>query len=936
MAQPKFGIGIDLGTSNSVLAFSPLGREGGSQVLSITQWDTPSTVIDSATLPSFLYLPEEAVAAQIRGRGLDLDLAGWVVGRLAQRKASETPGRVAKSAKSWLCHQAADRSAAFLPWGSDAPAQQEKISPVYASSLILAHLRAAWNGRFAGQGSDFAFDAQDITITVPASFDADAQRLTLAAAEQAGYPASVRLIEEPQAAFYWWLEQQAGGGDPWRALPNPDADARHVLVIDIGGGTSDFSLFELRREEGGRDPVIKRVAVSDHILLGGDNIDLAIAHLLEQRLTTGEGGLSAAQWDHLVARCRSLKERVFGGEAAPDEIFTVSIPGRGSSLFAGSLSAQATRAELEALLLDGFLPDCLAADRPRRALGAITEFGLPYAFDGAITRHLAAFLRDRPAVDAVLFNGGSLHPRRLRERLRGQIGKWQDGRLPQVLENAELDLAVAHGAAYSGALLRRKARRIEAGAARAVFVEAHSIAANGGEAARRSLVCILPYGALPAQTFELADLDLRLRINTLVRFQVYTSTRNDEKNVGDVVELVPEEFHALPPLETVATLAGPARGELASTIPVALDASVNELGLLQLSCRSLAPGVSQSWPLEFNLRPHEGDSPAAAREPPKQGQAGPGVVPDALAEAGRRINAAFTRSSGKGEKPSAPKLLQSLEQALGRSRGEWNGTLLRGLWTSLEACETGRALSVEHEEAWLILAGFLLRPGFGVAMDELRIDSLWRILSEGPRFAGKRTKLQEYILWRRVAGGLSRERQEMLLSAEQDKLRQQKNAPPELIRMAGSFERIGDALKADLIGRFIGTAVELASQKKHCAPYLAALGLLLNRTPLYGGPENIAAPALVEKAYEAFRRFDWSDPEFAEAQVLFQRAARAVDDRRLDAPRSLRNQIADKLEKIGVAAVKTGRLRNVVPVERAERLSLYGEAVPPGLILSGD
>src|SRR5271166_2451445 len=279
MAHPKFSIGIDLGTSNSVLAYSPLSGAGGSDVLAVPQSDTPSAVIDSATVPSFLYLPEEAVAAQTRGRGLDID--GWIVGRLAQRKASEAPGRVAQSAKSWLCHHAADRSAPFLPWGSDTLTQQEKISPVYASALILGHLRAAWNACFAGQGPAFAFDAQDITITVPASFDAVAQRLTLDAAKQAGFPDHVRLLEEPQAAFYRWLEQHAGRSDPLGEVLDAQTAVRHVLVIDVGGGTSDFSLFELSREEGERDPVIKRIAVSDHILLGGDNMDLAIAHLLE-------------------------------------------------------------------------------------------------------------------------------------------------------------------------------------------------------------------------------------------------------------------------------------------------------------------------------------------------------------------------------------------------------------------------------------------------------------------------------------------------------------------------------------------------------------------------------------------------------------------------------------------------------------------------------
>jgi molecular chaperone DnaK (HSP70) len=919
MTQPKFSIGIDLGTSNSVLAFSPLSGEGGAEVLDIPQWDTTSTVSDSQTLPSFLYLPEEAVAAEFRGRGLNA--GGWVVGKLARRRASETPGRVVKSAKSWLCHHAADRSAPFLPWGSDALTNAEKISPVTASANILAQCRAAWNARFGPQGPEFAFNAQNVTITVPASFDAAAQRLTLDAAEQAGFPDDVRLLEEPQAAFYWWLESQAGGDEP----PSEETATRHVLVVDVGGGTSDFSLFELTQHKGEREPAIKRVAVSDHILLGGDNIDLAIAHLVEPRLTSG-GALSAGQWDQLVARCRSLKEQALGRDGAPDEVFTVSIPARGSSLFANSLSAQLKRAELEGLILEGFFPDCRADDRPRRALGAIKEFGLPYAFDGAITRHLAAFLRDRPGVDAVLFNGGSLFSARLRERLANQIGKWQQGHQPLELENPRPDLAVACGAAYSGWLTSHKARRIEGGAARAVFLEVH------GET-QPTLVCILPHGAAPGQKFKLDDLDLRLRINRLVRFQIFTSTRHEHTQAGDFEAPSPEAFLALPPLETAATVAQPPRGELAASIPVELIAEVSELGLLQVSCRSLDPDIPQSWPLEFNLRPHEGP-PAAPARPAAPNPTEPNVAPAALAAAQRAIGAAFTLPLGKKDKLTAPRLLQSLEQNLGRAKGDWNGLLLRDLWSSLEANEGGRALSIEHEEVWLILAGFLLRPGFGVPMDEARIDALWRILGEGPRFPGKRGKLQEYILWRRVAGGLSAERQEALLAAERDRLYQPKNVAPELIRMVGSFERLSHETKADLIQRFIETAVELASAKKHCAPYLAALGLLLNRTPFHAGPESIVAPSLVESAYEAFSRFDWSDPEFLEARTLFLRAARALDDRRLDLSRSARNKIADRLQKCGAPQVKVERVRHFVPVERAERLSLYGEALPPGLILS--
>ena len=360
------------------------------------------------------------------------------------------------------------------------------------------------------------------------------------------------------------------------------------------------------------------------------------------------------------------------------------------------------------------------------------------------------------------------------------------------------------------------------------------------------------------------------------------------------------------------------------------------MGLLQVSCRSLAAEIPKSWPLEFNLRPHERNAAAPYQGLASPTQAEPNVAPAALAEAGRRISAAFRQPLplGKRDKLTAPRLLQGLEQALGRSKGDWNGILLRELWRSLEENQTCRALSVEHEETWLIVAGFLLRPGFGVPMDELRIDALWRICGEGLRFPGRRTKLQEYILWRRVAGGLTGERQERVLAAERDKIHQPINAPPELIRMAGSFERIGPDAKAELIGQFIETVAKLAAEKKHCAPYLAALGLLLNRTPLYAGPESIVTPSLVESAYEALRKFDWSDPEFVEAQTLFLRAARVVDDRRLDLPQPLRNQIAERLRKCGIPQVKLDRVRHFAPIERAERLSLYGESLPAGLILS--
>ena len=268
-------------------------------------------------------------------------------------------------------------------------------------------------------------------------------------------------------------------------------------------------------------------------------------------------------------------------------------------------------------------------------------------------------------------------------------------------------------------------------------------------------------------------------------------------------------------------------------------------------------------------------------------------------------------------------------------KSEWNAGVVRSLWPAIESCMAQRAVSADHEETWLILAGFLLRPGFGAAADNLRIDSLWRLRDVGLCFLGKRIKSQEYILWRRVAGGLTRERQEQILAPELDRMRARKKVEPELVRLAGALERLPSETKAELAILFINMAADLASEKKHCAPYLAALGQLLSRAPVYAGPETVVSPDLVERAYEVFRRFDWSTPELTDLATLFLRAARVVDNRSFDLPKALRHRIAAKLEDVGVAPQKTAKLKEFVPVAGPERISLHDESLPPGLILTG-
>ena len=924
MSAAHFSIGIDLGTTNSSLAYAPLNGDTPPETLPIQQWDTPETLVELPTLPSFLYLPEDALAQQLNGKLPSTE--AWIVGRLARRRAAESPGRVVRSAKSWLGHHTADRAAPILPWGSEEIGSDRKLSPVRASALILNYLRGVWNDRFA----DCAFDDQEITVTVPASFDVAAQKLTLAAAEEARFPGSVRLLEEPQAAFYSWLQQHPDAEPLCTELGARGTQSRNVLVVDVGGGTSDFSLFEVRPGAPGWAPDVRRLAVSEHILLGGDNIDLALAVLLEPRLSGGERGqISGPRWDQLVALCRDLKEKALSGDATADDRFAAVLPGRGSSLIAGAQAANLGREEIERLVLDGFFPICNARARPYRKHGALQEWGLPYAADSAVTHHLADFLRDRPRVDAVLFNGGLFHGSMVRERMLEQIAAWQDGTRPIELANAEPDLAVARGAALFGKLLQSQSRRITAGAARAVFLQVETAASD--EQKTPALVCVLPRNADAEQVFDIARPGLEVRTDQPVNFQAWSSTRHGRCRAGDVLSGDFAAFHQLPPLQTMIRTG---QGGSDRHVPVRLAAKMNALGLLQVSCVSTDPSVQQSWPLEFNLRAQEQSNPGSGAHPEALGLEANATI-EARQAAHQRLANTFTKPAPKSERLTANSVLKHLERSFALARHQWNAVLLRDLWRSLNEHMAGRKLSVEHEEAWLILAGFLLRPGFGLVGDAVRIDELWRLHDAGLCFPGKRSKVQEYVLWRRVAGGLTPDRQETLLAGELNIIRSGR-ASAELIRLAGTLERLPRQTKTDLIEIFIRQALQCINMNQHCEPYFAALGLLLNRTPFHAGPESVVPPEVVARAYAAFQKFDWARRELLELQVLFLRAARVVGDRSLDLPTSLRNQIATKLERAGVASARTGSIKAFNPVGRAERSALYGESLPPGLLLGSD
>ena len=929
MKGSLFSIGIDLGTTNSALSFTRVDDDyATSQLFEISQWQTATTQAAQKTLPSFLFLPNDPDPK-------------WMVGQYARRQATDLPGRVAQSAKSWLCLHSVDRSAPFLPWASDELTDEQKVSPIDASALILGAFRDAWDQAQSELGNQGRFDNQQVTITVPASFDSAAQRLTLEAAERAGFPASVQLLEEPQAVFYRWLERYPSQDELRKHLPEIGAREHHVLIVDIGGGTSDFSIFKLGAGREGEPPEIERVAVSDHILLGGDNVDLALAHLAEHQLSEAdpELELSSSQRHFLVARCRDLKEHVLasatGGEN-PEEEFSISVPARGAGLMAGTLTTKIRRAALDAMLLDGFFPNCAADVELTRNEGALKEWGLPYAADSAITHHLADFLRDSPRVDAIIYNGGTLYPKPLRDRLTASVAAWQGGEAPAVLNNPEPDLAVARGAARYGWLTHRKATRIGAGAASTLYLEVQ----GGQHDGPPPLLCVLPRGTEPEHEINSKPAGLKLRVGQPVRFRAHYSTKRKRDKPGDLITLEPGNFHPLPPLETIATLPRGTDHPDDGLIPVHLSARLNAIGMLQVACVSDDDSISHRWPLEFNLRQRKGDrlEVAAADGPDDDGEIAditptgdPGVADEDL-EAAKEVLLKTFQPDRSPKNVSPSRLYKELEKVLGQKKHEWNWVLIRSLWPALEQGAACRANSIEHEESWLTLAGHLLRPGYGADFDPRRIDSLWKVEKSGLLYPGKRIKLQHQLMWRRLAGGLDRARQTALLQEALPTLRQTKKPSAELVRMAGSLERVGQSLKSELVEMFLERAVALAQEGGYSDPYFVALGQLLNRSLVYAGPEAVVPPSLVEQTYQASKNLDWKS--LPELQNLYLLAARMIDNPHLDLPEGLRKKIAAKLIKSGIAPIRAARLKQFEPVERSEAISLFGESLPPGLVLA--
>lgn len=945
MSRSRYIVGIDLGTTNCAVAYvDTKGRERPAadlRLFEIPQLVAPGETQSRTMLPSFLYLPgghELPTGATRLPWNEDADR---IVGEFARSQGAKVPGHLVTSAKSWLCNPGVDREAEILPWGS--PREARRVSPVEASAEYLRHIRDAWNHAYAREDPSRRLEVQEVVLTVPASFDEAARELTIEAAKRAGL-ASLTLLEEPQAAFYSWIVNHQEG---WQREVR---GGELILVCDIGGGTTDFSLITVVETPTG--PGFRRVAVGDHLMLGGDNIDLALAHRVEAKL--GKARLDTEQWSALQYACRTAKEKLLG--ESPPERWSVTIAGRGSRIIGGSLQSELTRAEVLEVVLDGFFPIVARAEETSKgAKLGLHEFGLPFVADPAIPKHLSAFLRrhraeavgseghmpdDRPArPDAILFNGGALTPSILRDRLVKVATSWfaddpGPSYAPRVLTNTSLDLAVAFGAAYYGVVRRGGGIRIGGGTARAYYVGFES------EQIDRPWLCVVPRDAEEGDEIKITHRDFDLLMGQPVTFPLASSSVRADDKPGDLVGANPESIRVLPPLQSLMRVGRKAKSE---RVPVGLAARVTEVGTVELWCESRTD--DRRWRLQIQLRSAE--TPRGLRGPVTSEEADRVVIEQSEVE---RAIAAVRTAFGPGNPPEEEgpaRLIKRLEETLDVTRDHWPPSALRSLWAPLHELADQRLRSARHESRWYNLAGYCLRPGTGFPLDEQRIKALWPVFHQGVKH-GKDLQCwaEWWILWRRVAAGLSKPHHEevgrratpFLLPSRggggsSKKPSRPKPEPHELAeiwRCASSLERLAGELK-ELLGDMLIKEVE----KPSLPPYLLwCLGRLGARVPLYG-PANTTTRrekvqtwilSLVDREFQQGR-------ESADAIFALGQLARVSGDRARDVDADVRERVVEKLAELGASDAQIHPVREFSERADEEQGLALGDALPVGLRL---
>lgn len=921
----RFLVGIDLGTTNSALAYIDLQnrpRTGnlGLKTFPITQLVAAGQTADRPLLPSFLYVPgQHDLPPGAVSLPWNKD-ANYAVGEFARNHGAKVPGRLVSSAKSWLCHTGVDRTAPLLPWS--APPDVPRLSPLEVSTRYLKHMVEAWDNAPNRAPTD-RLGEQAVVLTVPASFDDVARNLTVQAAKEAGLK-NVTLLEEPQAAFYCWL----GLSDPHEVTKM--APGMRCLVVDVGGGTSDFSLIQAAEEKG--ELTFIREAVGDHLLLGGDNMDLALARQVEGRLPGG-GKLDAAQFSMLVQSCRMAKEALLGPK--PPATISVTVQGRGRSVVGGSIHTQITAEDVNNAILDGFFPFVPRDAEPGRAARTgLQEMGLPYVHDAAITRHLAAFLRRQltgdQKPDCILFNGGVFQPETLRARLIDAMRPWYgDDWRPLILANPSLDLAVAWGASYLGWLRHSGGRRIGGGIPRSYY-----IAVASGEQADPAVLCVVPRRLEEGQEVSLPKPELELALGQPVLFPLFTSTVRGDDKPGDVLNVARDQLLQLPPLHTV--LRGGKRAGV-KNVPVTLSARSTEIGTLELYC--VAKDGQNRWRLEFNVRDIVTDAG------PEEGGA-TSVMTDVVSE--ELIQKAVDQLRATYEAGTLPpnELTKAIEAALDGSRHEWPTGVCRRLWSFLEEMSEHRMRSAQHLNRWYHLAGYCLRPGFGDSLDRYRVEQLWKMLAAPFRAGGVTQQQAEggadyWIMWRRVAGGLGTAIQNTLMNRLRPILIPGKgkagikpgaNELAEMWRAAASLERLDLNTKEAL-----GTALLRQTQRSPVPTHAFWSLTRVGARSLFYGPLNLVVhPQIVERWLgELLQQQPANDSERLGWAFCLANLARMTGQRALDIDDEMRQRVLATLKEQTVPAGWVEMVEHVIDMGAQDRGQMFGESLPIGLKLIG-
>ena len=936
----QYLIGIDLGTTNTVVAYADMHKPLSSDnchIFEIEQLVAPGEVAKRPLLPSFRYHP---ITGELNESDLllpwsatDSDtLAGElplvVIGEWARELGAKVDGRQVVSAKSWLSHPQIDRNADILPWAGAEGVP--KVSPVLASASYLFHIRNAWN--FAHP--DARIEDQEVVITVPASFDEGARALTVEAAERAGL-GNILLLEEPQAVCYDWYARQ---GDE---VQTQLAKIKLLMVCDVGGGTTDLSLIKVSQAED-NTLALTRVGVGNHLMLGGDNVDLALAHIAERYINGASSSnkkLSAASLSQLIQQTRKAKELLLS-ENAPDSA-KVTVLGSGARLIGGAKSCQLSKQEVRDIALDGFFPQISFDQRPLSRRSGVVEFGLPYAADPAVSKHIAEFIADHQLAcndalgviedksangtsgvaipDAVLFNGGVFNSTALSERSIDVLSEWRGDTVTR-LENNNPNLAVAQGAVAYAKARRGVQLKIGGGSARTFFLVLEQLESG------KQVVCLMPKGTEEELELILSERKFSLRLGQPVQFHLYSTTADRLYQAGEIItiddqSLASQHFISLPPLAVVLEKTA------LDSVTVSLAATLTEVGTLKIDC---VAENQQRWHVEFQIR----------RQLSEQRKTQTTLaLPAKFNEVEQKIDAVF----GESKQAMPPKVVKALridiEKCLGK-RDSWEVPVLRALFDQLLENKKRRRRSAVHERIWFNLAGYGLRPGFGYPIDDWRIEQIWDLYQQGLQF-NQETQcwIDWWTFWRRASGGLNAIQQITVykdiaafinpsaLTSRKLQAEAKKKSYEDMVKLVATLEHLPVEDKTQ-ISQWLLKRLEKSSETMTS---WWALGRIASRIPFHGSAHNVIDKNDVQSWLPQLLKVDWKkNKQAAFAAVLMTRMS---GDRSRDLDGDWRNKVIDKLTIAKAPASWIEMVETVKKLDEAETKRVFGEGLPVGLQL---